>query len=502
MNANFKRILSAVLAVLTIGSAMIMAGCSDSSDSGNTETTTAADAGETTAAESTEPSRENTPDNLPELNFEGKTLNFFYRNTGNYTKDVVGEAGGDIVADAMYNRNLSVEERLNIKFNLIPGDANATTYCNQLKTAVLAGDDAYDLVSAYQAHSIPLILEGCMMNLYNAPYLDFDQPWWNIEYMEEILIGDDKLYFMIGDIALFMFKSMSAMFFNKNIYEDNIEDPAKLYETVEAGEWVFDDFAKMTTEIYKDANGNGTSDRGDLFGFTGHTSKTTEHFMYDAGIRASERDSDGIPKIVLNNEKTIRYFEKFYSLYFENKGAFIVSGGNDIGDIQEPMFTGNEVLFLPGWIYMAENFRDMEADYGIIPYPKYDENQDEYLSLVHDGTTIYCIPATCTKLDMTAAAAEALAAEAYRTVTPAFYEVALKNKYSRDDASSRIIDIIYNAATTDFLYANNYSMNNTRIGLFSRAMVSAKSKDFASEYAKIETAAQAALDALVKLYTK
>ena len=103
---------------------------------------------------------------------------------------------------------------------------------------------------------------------------------------------------------------------------------------------------------------------------------------------------------------------------------------------------------------------------------------------------------------MTAAAAEALAAEAYRTVTPAFYEVALKNKYSRDDASSRIIDIIYNAATTDFLYANNYSMNNTRIGLFSRAMVSAKSKDFASEYAKIETAAQAALDALVKLYTK
>ena len=139
MNANLKRILSAVLAVLTIGSTMIMAGCSDASDSGNTETTTAADAGETTAAESTEPSRENTPDNLPELNFEGQTLNFFYRNSGNYTKDVVGEAGGDIVADAMYNRNLSVEERLNIKFNLIPGDSNATAYCNHLKTAVLAG---------------------------------------------------------------------------------------------------------------------------------------------------------------------------------------------------------------------------------------------------------------------------------------------------------------------------------------------------------------------------
>nr|MBQ4319325.1 hypothetical protein [Clostridia bacterium] len=499
-----RRILSMLLALASLSAAFAASGCSadnGSTDVSETTAQTSDTAAETTVTE-TEPARENTPDSLPELDFEGAEYNLFYRDSDRYRDDVIGEQGGDIVKDAVYRRNLEVEERLNIKFNLIPGPEGASPYCTQLKTTVLAGEDAYDLVSAYQAFTLPYVLENCFANLYDAEYLDFSQPWWDVEYMTEILVGDDNLYFLMGDIALMMIKSMSVVYFNKAIYEGTYGDPAEFYEKVENGEWYFDEFHRMSDEIYSDLNGNGTADLGDMFGFAANTGKSTEHFMYDAGMRSSNRDSDGIPQINVMNERNIEFFEAFYKLYYENAGAYITPKSADLDTTFLQMFMSDNLLFLPEWFYTSELLRDMETDYGMIPFPKFDEQQEDYLSLVHDGTTIYCIPITVGDLDFAAAVAEALAAESYRVVTPAFYEVALKTKYTRDDVSSRIIDMIYNSATTDFLYANNYSLNSTMVGLICRTLAVNETADLASEYAKIEVKAQAALDALIDAYNE
>ncbi len=489
------RICAAILllALLAVG-----ASCGEAAA---TPAETTAAVSETAAAE-TEPAetdRSQVKDSLPELNFDGDSCRIYYCSRDRWAADIVGVQDGDIVNDAVYRRNLAVEERLNVTLVLIPGTDVLTEFDPTIKTAVMAGDDAWDLISAYQPYAIPLALEHCFTNLKDVKYLDFSQPWWNTDYMAEITVGDKNIFFMMGDLSLLGLKNMSSVYFNKRLYENDFGDPDDLYKEVMDGKWTLDEMIRYTEAVYKDLNGDGKENAGDLFGFAATTSKSSEHFMYDAGVRSSSRDADGIPVITLNNERTVRFVQKQYQLYYETKGAFITSDNIIDTDMTE-MFTSGTMLFFPGWLYNAQYFRDMKDDYGIIPFPKLDEEQEQYYALVHDGSTIYCSPITCTNLDVMGAVTEAMAADNYRYVTPAYFEVALKTKFARDEISSQIIDMIKNSSMTDFLYANNYSLNSTNIGLICRYLVSNKTPDFASRYAAIEANAQAALDKLIDLY--
>ena len=73
----------------------------------------------------------------------------------------------------------------------------------------------------------------------------------------------------------------------------------------------------------------------------------------------------------------------------------------------------------------------METDFGIIPYPLYDENQEDYHTQVADCSTMFALPADCRDTSFAGAVLEAIAAESYRSVTPAYFEVALNEKYTR-----------------------------------------------------------------------
>ena len=143
--------------------------------------------------------------------------------------------------------------------------------------------------------------------------------------------------------------------------------------------------------------------------------------------------------------------------------------------------------------------REMKADYGIIPYPKFDENQEFYKALVHDGVCMICVPITISaeRKDVLGAVLEDLSLGAYKSVTPAYFEMALKSKYSRDNTSSQILDMLSEHLTTDFGYA--YNINLKDIGML-RPLMRNATKDFASWYAATIGPSQTALDELVTAF--
>ena len=100
---------------------------------------------------------------------------------------------------------------------------------------------------------------------------------------------------------------------------------------------------------------------------------------------------------------------------------------------------------------------------------KLDTAQENYISLVQDTSSIFCIPVTCLHGEEIGAVLEAMCAENYRTVIPAYYDTALKTKYSRDLISAQMIDIIHGTSMTDFGYAYNYSIGS--IGTIMRTVV-------------------------------
>ena len=109
----------------------------------------------------------------------------------------------------------------------------------------------------------------------------------------------------------------------------------------------------------------------------------------------------------------------------------------------------------------TDQFINMQDKYGVIPMPKYDETQDKYYTFLHDQFTSIGITSVHANDDetvqMLGAVLEAMALESYKTVAPAYYEVALKGRYLDDPESWRMLDMIYENVKVDagVLYTKN-----------------------------------------------
>ena len=99
---------------------------------------------------------------------------------------------------------------------------------------------------------------------------------------------------------------------------------------------------------------------------------------------------------------------------------------------------------------------------------------------------------------MVGAVLEAMNAESYRRVTPAWYESALKLKYSRDDITSQMVDLIRDSMTTNFIYAYSATLNN--LGMVYRTLAQTASTDYVSTVTSRLPAAEKALADLVAIF--
>jgi len=502
-----KRIISAFLCVLTIAGTLLTAvSCGDSGNLSNdggisNEKETNNSVPELEAI--TEEGRESITDGVPpDLKFSGQIFNILSRDEV-FDGLVYGiemgveEENGDIVNDSIYRRNKKIEDRFDIDINVIkiPGiGGHEGNFNSTVKKSVKAGDHAYDLVAGYAYFFTPLAADGAFLNWNKAPHIDPSAPWWSADLADKMTL-DGKLYFMSGDLSLSFIVQMMVIYFNKRMQQDyNTED---FYQTVLDGKWTYDRFYDICKNIYTDVNGDGVKDAGDIYGLTTHFGGNfCDQMFVSQNQPMTQKGGDGYPYLTLNSAKTTKITETIMNLLFENPGVFAVqeAAGTPVHD----MFKNGQALFTMGELTYAQVFRDMKDDFGILPFPKFDEAQEQYMGLIQDAYSIFSIPATNDRLDFTGAVTEALAAESYRSVTPAYYETALKIKYSRDDATSRMLDIIRDGTRFDFAFVNSNSMENI-IHIF-RELSQKKSTDFVSLYEKYEPRYEKALKKLIDKY--
>ena len=177
------------------------------------------------------------------------------------------------------------------------------------------------------------------------------------------------------------------------------------------------------------------------------------------------------------------------NFYNHHKGTQALQSTDD--NEYRNLFSDGHGLFF--WTRMDEvtTLRGMETDFGILPTPKYEESQENYISFVSQHIMgLMSIPATATDLNRTGIILEALAAESYYTLTPAYYDVALKSKASRDDESAEMLDIIFSNRVYDlgeyFNFGSIFDVLNS--------VCQDKSKGIASEYEKKASAFTKELD--------
>ena len=473
-----KKLISLLLTLLMCAPAFL--SCAETEETASQDPTSAVSAEQSadeTVPEETEITRENMPDTLPDdLDFGGETVTIHVRG-GTTEEAYVEEMTGEIVNDTVYERNALVSERLNVNIEAFEAEG-WETYNNaiaSMRSSIMAADGAFDIIAGWSARIPALSLEGLMTDINSLPHINLEQPWWNQSSVEELNIAG-KLHFVTGDIAKSLLSAMFLFSFNQKLANDY--ELENLYDVVKENRWTIDYVYEISSAAYIDTNGDGQATEADSYGLITSCINDADSFLQGCQVSMISRDENGFPVLDVDEERMTTIVEKVYNLFWNNPGC----RSHTAGLTERVIFVeGRSLLVTASLGDLATTFAEMEDDFGVLPYPMLDEAQGKYGTRVQDALSLWCVPIDAKNPEMSAAVLEALAAQSYRTVTPAYYDVALKNRYSRDEETAEMIDLIQSSALINFEQLYNESIGNPWFVL--RTLMPAKNSNYASYWA-------------------
>ena len=370
--------------------------------------------------------------NFPGIDMNGKIFTILSLGTDgdpNITDIVTEELNADPVNDAAYNRLMKVENMYNIKLKQVNAGDNEETL-NAYRTSILANDGAYDVAITRCGNFTSLLSGNYLVDFKDLTYLDVDKPYWNKNFYDSMaLIG--KNYAMDGDVSKRRLECVWIMAFNKDLIQINdFESP---YDLVKDGRWTYDKMHEMARSAAKDVNGDGVMDfDADLWGIN-YTGDTIMGIINCSGVKFAEINSKGVPEFTINTEanleKLLRIYTDMRDHTYSIDTLFQVGGGvTGLGDVD--VFADNRCLFLACATHNisynentnnTQSLRTMEVNLGIIPYPKWDLAQADYLPHTAGGYyPVMTIPQTNYDLENTAIILETLAYEGMKNISPVF----------------------------------------------------------------------------------
>ena len=456
-----KRIFSLLICAILMSSAVT--GCSGGEDTAQTTPVTEAEVSNGEQAADTE----KIAFDVTGIDYEGyefRIWNFDNYNVNTWDpKDIPNdmysaELTGDVLNDAVFTRNKNVEEALNIRITV--EDRNDGTMDTGLQQAVAGGSQDVDILFP-RLYSLPTYVnKGYLMNLNNVDFRDTNAPWWNAE-ANAVLDIYGKQFGMVSDITYQDKVCTIVTYFNKQMAADY--QLGDLYETVINDEWTLDNLLSMGEAVSADINGDGTYNTEDAYPLSCQND-AVYCLLHGGGIRFCENDADGSIALALTSEQAVSSLQKIYEIMgnqqmFFNRQTFSVSLQDAVN-----MFCENRAMFLIRPIQSLFLMRDMEADFGILPVPKLNENQASYGTAVNPyAATFMCWPVIAADTSRSAVVSEMMAWESHYNVIDPLYENILGSKLIRDDGASAMLDIVFDNIVYDIGLIWNFNDMSTKL---------------------------------------
>lgn len=437
----------AITAILLAALIAASASCGDSS--------TTTENGKVT--EMTQSGEDQKEDYKYEKNFNGKEFKILSTVDG-YTMHMQfdrDEINGETVNDAIYNRNRLVESKLNFKMSEYAVDlgnvnANNSEIADQIRKAVEAGDYLCDLAMIPPKTCAPLFSDSYFYNLKDYDGFRFDESWYNQSYNNDMEI-DGKLYFGMSDATVGLTDGMWVLFFNEDKMTDLGLD--KPYDLVREGKWTFD---RLKEYLAAAANLNGDDSfawnkNGKCFYGLTMTPYINYRFMNCFGEKIIENKNEKL-SFTAGSERFMDAVDLLYTVNDDSLGQVYKGVDSDYdadnGGYVYPFMT-ERALFLTAEVCKAQKYREFDFTYGIVPFPKYDENQANYFTTIYQDALAFSIPTTCSTPEDTAVIFDALAYEGRKTLVPAYREITVEQKGLRNEDSIEMLDIITKSAYND-----------------------------------------------------
>ena len=482
MSAN--KLLAALLCLILLLSSCAGAGSAgtDSDDaSSSTESETAA---ETTAYAPPEAK-----------DFGGYEYRFISTDSKRSPYTMTAESeNGEAVNDAIYGRNLTVEDKYNIKITeQIETDATA-----ELRTSVAANDDICDAAMIMQRDVLDLAAVGYLTDFNAVDEISKNMPWWDSRVAEQLTVKN-KLFMLSGDITTTDDMGTFTVLFNKAMYNEYVGDDP--YEVVKDGRFTLDKLNADIKGVSRDLDGDGDMDENDQYGILTLWNEVY-CFYLGSGENVIEQDGDGQYFITIGTEKAFGIIEDIYDMMVCEDSIYDYSNikydGDSVYTEVFNMFGNKQILYnvrLVGDILVFD-LRDMDSDYGFLPVPKYTEEQDNYYCWLETDTLMFTSPVTVTDTSRTGLISDAIAYQSMADVREPFYDFLLNEKMARSDGDKEMLAVILNNKCYDLDAAGATAINTGIWNVFGTLMTK-NEFTLASSWAKIEKSATQKLAAFL-----
>ena len=435
--------------LLTLALLLPLAACSEKGGNADEPASQGSDGnassdGTPGAAEEEEDPMAKLYEDLPTGDYGGFVFSFL-NNISNfaYTLMSAEELTGEGINDAIYNRNAKIEETLNIKIDeQLVGYSEVTTGMN---AAIAAGDDTYSCFWNEAGFVSGFGINGSLLNVNEIASLNLAKPWWEGDAMKEIQVLD-KLYYLVGDIHLMFKESFWMNGYNRSIIDQNqLENP---YDLVKEGRWTLDAMKSEMEVAAQDLNGDGVMDGEDRFGVTCYSGCAHAFYMAADEVLIT-RNEEGIPVNVNPGDRFYSVVEKIVNTMFTKEAfnTYVCMSGvtKNISQYQDEwhgVFLSGHALFYLEPIGSLKKLRDMDDEFGIVPFPKYDEKQENHITYIATYAAMCGIPITNSDPERTGVILENLCAESYGDLREAYVDTTLNFKYIRDEESKEMLNLI------------------------------------------------------------
>lgn len=487
---NSKRTIALILASILAASSFV--SCSQN-NAGETEAQTTSQPN----AESDAPETEayDPFEGLEAKNLEGMTFTFLTSNWPGedvWTVDDISaeEYTGAPINDAVYERNIKVEDRLSCKIQEVnlPSSADAN---NALATSITSGDSAYQIWIPRFHEYISAASQGYIMDMNTVEGIDFTRDAWVKNSIDGLsLLG--HCFTVCNEMITIHKEAVSSIIFNKNLADQyQFED---LYNVVLEGRWTLDYFSQLVETASSDKNGDGVMDENDRWGFF-YQRDTLDAFLAAGGGALCEKDENDKPVYTFDTEKVINILTAATDLMYRKDICFNVMNQPNFNEWMANKFMADDAMFM--WVRNVNipQLRTMESDFGILPIPKYNDTIDAYYSAVNSYTGAGISVTTITDPNYEETIGlfiETMGAASMDTICKAYYDVLLNGIVVRDAQSQQMLDIIYSNTTYDCGSIGYYANISDYI-----YMMMSYTNTFASYSAGIKKAVNKAIDKTV-----
>ncbi len=364
----------------------------------------------------------------------------------NHNEVFAAEPNGDKVNDAVFKRNSQLESTYNCKISEIR-DAKAA---DVVREPLITGEYICDFLYIRAGEARALSKNNLLVDMASLENIDLNKNWWDPAALKGFNMAG-KIFFMTGDACTIDERHATVVFYNLELVEAAFPD-ANLYQEVRDGKWTNARMLEIMQATAADLNGDGqvATYQRDIYGYMAGNIQGNWIHVAASGGSVAEMVDGKIEIPVYPSRELLDIWEELRPLLTSPLRFSVdnIPSGTVFRSGLATFYGCNTGALL--------NWRDQKFHLGVLPLPKRNEEQKEYLTAMNFGSVGgYSIPTTVNNdvakdyekagfvsgAEMCAYFLEAFGYYSRDTLTPAFFDQVLAKQIAMDSDTIEMVAI-------------------------------------------------------------